>query len=62
MVMVLLDTVIFHLDDRNIDAISRDILTLLQRGLRRTIRLRRRAERLDRRVIQDDEELDWFES
>ncbi|MDA3947967.1 MAG: helix-turn-helix domain containing protein [Spirochaeta sp.] len=62
MVMVLLDTVIVHLDDRNIEAISRDILTLLQRGLRRTIRLRRRAERLDRRIIQDDEGLDWFET
>ena len=62
MVMVLLDTVIVHMDDKNIDVISKDILTLLQRGLRRTIRLRRRAERLDRRVIRDDDELDWLET
>lgn len=62
MVMVLLDTVILHLDDTKIDQISKDVLTLLQRGLRRTIRLRRRAERLDKRVINDDDDLDWLET
>jgi len=62
MVLVLLDTVIIHLDDPAIDTIARDILTLLQRGLKRAIRLRRREERIDRRTIQGDEELDWLET
>ncbi|MFP4152040.1 MAG: TetR/AcrR family transcriptional regulator [Alkalispirochaeta sp.] len=62
MVLVLLDTLIVHLDDPRIDTIARDILTLLQRGLKRAIRLRRREERIDRRTIQEDEELDWLET
>lgn len=62
LVMVLLDTVIARLDDPDIESVSKDMLVLLQRGLRRTIRLRRRDERLDRRTIQDDDELEWFDS
>jgi AcrR family transcriptional regulator len=62
MVLVLMDTVIVHLDDPRIDSIARDIMTLLQRGLKRAIRLRRREERIDRRTIQEDEELDWLET
>jgi AcrR family transcriptional regulator len=62
LVMSLLDTVIDRLDDPDIERLSRDMLVLIQRGLRRALRLRRRDERLDRRVIQDDEELDWLET
>lgn len=62
MVMALLDTVIDNLDDPEIERLARDMLRLMQRGLRRVIRLRRRDERLDRRLIQDDDELDWLET
>jgi AcrR family transcriptional regulator len=61
MVLALLDTIIAKLDDPRIDTITEDVLTLLQRGLKRTIRLRHRAERLDRRNSTDDD-LDWLES
>ncbi|MEX2444377.1 MAG: TetR/AcrR family transcriptional regulator [Alkalispirochaeta sp.] len=62
LVMALLDTMIAHLDDPEVEALSRDMLRLMQRGLRRAIRLRRRDERRDRRLIQDDEDLDWLET
>jgi hypothetical protein len=62
MVMILLDAVIMHLDDPDIEVVSRDILTLIQRGLKRAIRLRRRAERLDKRMINEDDDLDWLET
>tara|TARA_B100000614_G_scaffold256663_1_gene275607 strand:- start:1100 stop:1750 length:651 start_codon:yes stop_codon:yes gene_type:complete len=62
LVMALLDTVINHLDDPEVEQLSRDMLRLIQRGLRRVLRLRRRAERLDRRLIQDDDDLDWLET
>lgn len=62
LVMALLDTVIAHLDDPEVEELSRDVLRLIQRGLRRTLRLRRRDERRDRRIIQDDDDLDWLET
>lgn len=62
LVMALLDTIIAHLDDPEVEKLSRDMLRLIQRGLRRAIRIRRRDERRDRRLIQDDEELDWLET
>ncbi|MFW5695011.1 MAG: TetR/AcrR family transcriptional regulator [Alkalispirochaeta sp.] len=62
LVMALLDTIIARLDDPEVETLSRDMLRLIQRGLRRAIRLRRRDERRDRRLIQDDEELDWLET
>lgn len=62
MVMALIDTVIDNLDDPDIERLAGDMLQLIQRGLRRAIRLRRRDERLDRRLIQDDDELDWLET
>jgi AcrR family transcriptional regulator len=62
LVMALLDTTIAHLDDAEVEKLSRDMLRLIQRGLRRAIRLRRRDERRDRRLIQDDEDLDWLET
>ncbi|MFW5827184.1 MAG: TetR/AcrR family transcriptional regulator [Alkalispirochaeta sp.] len=62
LVMALLDTIIDHLDDPEVEQLSQDMLRLIQRGLRRAIRLRRRDERRDRRLIQDDEELDWLET
>lgn len=62
LVMALLDTIIDHLDDPEVEQLSQDMLRLIQRGLRRAIRLRRRDERRDRRLIQDDEDLDWLET
>ncbi len=62
LVMALIDTIIDHLDDPEVEQLSQDMLRLIQRGLRRAIRLRRRDERRDRRLIQDDEDLDWLET
>jgi AcrR family transcriptional regulator len=62
LVMALLDTIIANLDDPKVEELSRDMLRLIQRGLRRALRLRRRDERLDRRLIQDEEDLDWLET
>lgn len=62
MVLAILDAMIAHLDDPHIESLSQDMLVLLQRGLRRVLRLRRREERHDRRVLSDDDELDWLDS
>ena len=61
LVLSLFDTVINNLDNPRVDTLSRDMLILIQRGLRRVLRIRRRDERLDRRVLQDTDELEWFE-
>jgi AcrR family transcriptional regulator len=61
LVVTLLNTVIENLDDPKVESLSRDMLVLIQRGLRRVLRIRRRAERLDRRVIQENDDLDWLE-
>lgn len=61
MVIALLDTMIFHLDDTEISELTEDLLILLQRGLRRAIRLRRRDERLDRKTLGDNIEVEWEE-
>lgn len=60
--LALLDTVVRSIDEPNIRELSQDMLVLLQRGLRRVIRVRRRDERRDRRVIESDDELDWLDS
>ncbi len=49
MILAIFDTIVVRLEDPTVDLLIADILTLLQRGLRRTLRLRRRDERLDRR-------------
>lgn len=49
MILTVFDTIVARLDDPNVDVLITDILTLLQRGLRRALRLRRRDERVDRR-------------
>lgn len=55
MVTALFDAAIMHLDDPNSEELLRDLLVLVQRGLRRTLRLRRRDERLDRRMLGDQD-------
>ena len=62
LVMTLLDTVILNLDDPRVEALSQDMLVLIQRGLRRRLRLRRRDERRDRRLIGEDTGVDWLET
>ena len=57
LVISVFNTLIYHIDDDNVDVLLRDMLTFLQRGLRRTLRLRRRDERHDRRVDLPAEEL-----
>jgi len=59
LVIALLDTVILHLDDDHVEELTRDMLVLLQRGLRRAIRLRRRDERLDRKANREEESDGW---
>ncbi len=62
LVLTLLDAVIANLDDPDVDSMTQDMLLLLQRGLKRTLRLRRRAERLDRRIVGYDDDPDWLET
>lgn len=62
LVMSMLDVVIFNLDNPRFDALAQDMLVLLERGLLRSLRLRRRDERRDRRILSDEELLDWFET
>lgn len=61
LVVSLFDTVINRLDDPKVETLSRDMLVLIQRGLRRVLRIRRRDERLDRRVLQEQDDIDWLE-
>ncbi len=61
LVVSLFDTVINRLDDPKVETLSGDMIVLIQRGLRRVLRIRRRDERLDRRVMQENEEIDWLE-
>lgn len=62
MVVSILDTVIAHMDDPGVDELISDLLVLVQRGLRRVIRIRRRDERRDRRVLEDGEGPDWLDT
>ncbi len=56
LVITLFDAAILHLNDADSDELLRDLLVFLQRGLRRTLRLRRRDERLDRRLLGEQSE------
>ena len=57
LVISVFNTLIYHIEDDDIDILLRDMLTFLQRGLRRTLRLRRRDERHDRRLDMGEETL-----
>lgn len=61
MVTSMLDTLILSLDSPHVDKLADDLLVLVERGLRRAIRLRRRAERLDRRSSVGEEDIDWLD-
>ena len=56
MVNAIFDSIILHIEDENADELTADLAVFLQRGLRRTLRLRRRDERLDRRRFGDQSE------
>lgn len=56
MVNAIFDSIILHIEDENVDELLADLAVFLQRGLRRTLRLRRRDERLDRRRFGDQAE------
>lgn len=62
LVMVMLDAVIFNIEDPRVEMLTQDMLVLIQRGLRRRLRLRRREERRDRRLIGDEQPIDWLET
>lgn len=57
LVIAVFNSLIYHIEDENVDVLLSDMLVFLQRGLRRTLRLRRRDERHDRRVDLPEEEL-----
>lgn len=61
MVSSLFEAILANLDSEHLADIVEDLLTLIERGLKRRLRLRRRPERLDRRMLrgldEDDEEL-----
>lgn len=61
LVISMMDTLILNLDDPAVDELTQDTLVLLQRGLRRVLRLRNRDERRDRRMMRGEEEIDWIE-
>ncbi len=62
MVVSILDTVIAHMEDPDVDHLISDLLVLVQRGLRRVIRIRRRDERRDRRLLEEGEGPDWLDT
>ncbi|MFP4373693.1 MAG: TetR/AcrR family transcriptional regulator [Spirochaetaceae bacterium] len=57
LVISVFNTLIYHIEDDDIDVLLQDMLSFLQRGLRRTLRLRRRDERHDRRLDMPEETL-----
>lgn len=57
LIIAIFDTIVYQIDREDIDSLLSDMLVFLQRGLRRTLRLRRRDERIDRRVLDVDNEL-----
>ena len=50
MITGLFNTILFHVDEDNIETLIDDILLLLERGFKRRLRLRKRDERKDRRT------------
>ena len=54
MVVSLFDTILLNLESDDISDLMDDILLLLERGLKRRLRLRQRDERRDRRTIQSE--------
>lgn len=59
LVIVMLDSLIARLDEPDVDALARDLLVMIQRGLRRVLRTRRKDERRDRRALQDELDPEW---
>ncbi|MFP3959409.1 MAG: TetR/AcrR family transcriptional regulator [Spirochaetaceae bacterium] len=57
LVIAVFNTLIYHIEDENVDVLLGDMLTFMQRGLRRTLRLRRRDERRDRRLDISEREM-----
>jgi AcrR family transcriptional regulator len=60
MVIAIFDTLIQNIEREDFDELTGDLLQFMQRGLRRTLRLRRREERWDRRMLRDQDEEDFL--
>lgn len=58
MVSALYDSILLHLESERIDDLVEDLLLLLERGLKRRVRLRMRDERVDRRLLRREEDED----
>ncbi len=54
MVIAIYDTILMHYENENIEELMDDILLLIERGLKRRLRLRHRDERIDRRIGRID--------
>ena len=52
LVSSLFDTILKNLESEDLPDLVEDMLTLIERGLKRILRLRRRPERLDRRMLR----------
>jgi AcrR family transcriptional regulator len=61
MVIAIFDTVIQNSDMDAGDELTDDLLMFVQRGLRRVLRLRRREERWDRRLMRNEDEDTYLE-
>lgn len=59
LVIVMLDALIARLDEPDVDSLARDLLVMIQRGLRRVLRTRRKDQRRDRRTLQDERDSEW---
>ena len=57
LIVAIFDTLVYQIDREDIDELLSDMLVFLQRGIIRTLRLRRREERYDRRVLDVDSDL-----
>lgn len=57
LIVAIFDTLVYQIDREDIDDLLSDMLVFLQRGIIRTLRLRRREERYDRRVLDVDSDL-----
>lgn len=57
LIIAIFDTLVYQIDREDIDELLADMLVFLQRGLKRTLRLRRRDERYDRKVLDVDSDL-----
>ena len=55
MIEALYDAILLRIDSDKIDDLVEDFLLLIERGLKRRIQLRKREERVDRRMLRRED-------